>query len=252
MMLRPRRSPITRPRWRSTRSSLDTAERSIATASASSPTEHGERRRRPSMRTRLGVASACIVSATSAVVASSNRSPVPARIRRSPPSGLKRSRSLAQVQQLDRTLAHATQAYDLASLRLSHVRDDIRENTQRLSIASSNLRRAQRNLSTRLVEIYVAGQGDSTLEVFLGATSADDLLSRIDSADRVAREDASVLRQVTAFRKEVRERQARLRETKRKVSQLSRATSSSSTGLGTKGCTSATTNSFTRPTQATS
>jgi hypothetical protein len=178
--------------------------------------------------------------------------PRPARIRRSPPSGLKRSRSLAQVQQLDRTLAHATQAYDLASLRLSHVRDDIRENTQRLSIASSNLRRAQRNLSTRLVEIYVAGQGDSTLEVFLGATSADDLLSRIDSADRVAREDASVLRQVTAFRKEVRERQARLRETKRKVSQLSRATSSSSTGLGTKGCTSATTNSFTRPTQATS
>jgi peptidoglycan DL-endopeptidase CwlO len=127
---------------------------------------------------------------------------------------------LAQVQQLDRTLAHATQAYDLASLRLSHVRDDIRENTQRLSIASSNLRRARRNLSTRLVEIYVAGQGDSTLEVFLGATSVDDLLSRIDSADRVAREDASVLRQVTAFRKEVRERQARLRETKRRVSQL--------------------------------
>jgi cell wall-associated NlpC family hydrolase len=127
---------------------------------------------------------------------------------------------LAQVQQLDRTLAYATQAYDLASLRLNHVRDDIRENTKQLSIASSNLRRAQRNLSTRLVEIYVAGQGDPTLEVFLGATSVDDLLSRIDSADRAAQEDASVLRQVTAFRKEVRERQARLRETKRKVSQL--------------------------------
>jgi peptidoglycan DL-endopeptidase CwlO len=127
---------------------------------------------------------------------------------------------LAQVQQLDRTLAYATQAYDLASLRLTHVRDDIRENTKRLSIASSNLRRAQRNLSTRLVEIYVAGQGDSTLEVFLGASSVDDLLSRIDSADRVVQQDARVLRQVTAFRKEVRERQARLRETKKKVSQL--------------------------------
>jgi cell wall-associated NlpC family hydrolase len=127
---------------------------------------------------------------------------------------------LAQVQQLDRTLAYATQTYDLASLRLSHVRNDIRENTRRLSIASSSLRRAQRNLSTRLVEVYVSGQDDSTLEVFLNATSVDDPLGRIDSADRIAEEDATVLRQVTAFRKEVRARQARLREAKRKVSQL--------------------------------
>ncbi len=127
---------------------------------------------------------------------------------------------LAQVQQLDRTLAFATQAYDRASLRLSRVRDDIRENRQRLAIASRNLGRAQRQVSGRLVELYMSGQEDSTLEVFLGASSVDDLLSRIDNADRVAQEDTRTLRQLTAFRREVRERQARLREARRKVSHL--------------------------------
>jgi peptidoglycan DL-endopeptidase CwlO len=127
---------------------------------------------------------------------------------------------LAQVQQLDRTLAFATQAYDRASLRLQRVRDDIRENTRRLAIASRNLRLGQRQLSARLVDLYVSGQADSTLEVFLGAASVEDLVNRIDGADRVAEQDASILRQLTAFRAEVQSRQVRLREARRKVSQL--------------------------------
>ena len=52
-----------------------TAERSIETASASSPTEQGARRSRPRIRTRLGAARACIVCATSRAVAASS-SPV--------------------------------------------------------------------------------------------------------------------------------------------------------------------------------
>jgi peptidoglycan DL-endopeptidase CwlO len=127
---------------------------------------------------------------------------------------------LAQVQQLDRTLAFATQAYDRASLHLHRVRDDIRKNTRRLAIASTNLRRGQRQLSVRVVELYVSGQEDSTLEVFLGAASVDDLVNRIDGADRVAEQDARILRQLMAFRAEVQRRQVRLREARREVSQL--------------------------------
>jgi hypothetical protein len=55
----------------STRSWWDTAEPSIATASASSFTVHGASRSRASIRTRLGAASACIVSATCCAVSES-------------------------------------------------------------------------------------------------------------------------------------------------------------------------------------
>lgn len=127
---------------------------------------------------------------------------------------------LAQVQQLDRTLGFATQAYDLASLRLRRVNSDIHENTRNLVIASRNLHRAQRTVSARLVDLYLSGGENSTLEVLVGATSLDEVLSRIDAADRIAQADSLLLGQLTTFRTEVRRRQARLREAKRKVSEL--------------------------------
>src|SRR6202046_3189769 len=64
MTCRPSRSPTTSPRWRRTRSCWDTADCSISTSPARWPTEHGPAARRLRIRTRLGVASACIVSAT--------------------------------------------------------------------------------------------------------------------------------------------------------------------------------------------
>src|SRR5438876_663203 len=61
----PSRRPVTRPRWRRTRSWCETADGSSCTSSARSVTEHWDCRSRARMRTLLGVASACIVSATS-------------------------------------------------------------------------------------------------------------------------------------------------------------------------------------------
>ncbi|MDQ1036413.1 SAM-dependent methyltransferase [Streptomyces sp. V3I8] len=73
---RPRRSPVTSPRFRSSRSWCEHADCSRSAASASSPTAHGPSRRRARMRSRDGVARAWSVAATSAAPTASSRSRV--------------------------------------------------------------------------------------------------------------------------------------------------------------------------------
>lgn len=119
---------------------------------------------------------------------------------------------LAQVQQIDANLEHAVEAYNLANVKLDRIRNDIRQNRRELAVARSNLDRAQGALSSRLVAIYTAGDNDSTLEILLGARSLDDLLSRIDTANRVSDQDGRVMREVRDFRAEVIRRRGALRE----------------------------------------
>jgi cell wall-associated NlpC family hydrolase len=101
---------------------------------------------------------------------------------------------------------------DLANVKLDRIRNDIRQNRRELAVARSNLDRAQGALSSRLVAIYTAGDSDSTLEILLGARSLDDLLSRIDTVNRVSDQDGRVMREVRDFRAEVIRRRGALRE----------------------------------------
>jgi peptidoglycan DL-endopeptidase CwlO len=117
---------------------------------------------------------------------------------------------LAQVEQLDRSLDRAIQAYDAATERLQQVKADLQANQRQLGIARTSLRRSRNTLSRRLVELYTSGGGDASLEVLLGAANLDDLLNRLDAQDRVASQDATVLRQVTRFKTEVERRQRHL------------------------------------------
>jgi cell wall-associated NlpC family hydrolase len=59
--------------------------------------------------------------------------------------------------------------------------------------------------------MYTSGSEDSGLEVLLGASSIDDLISRIDTANRVSDQSTEVLRQVKVYRRVVKERRARLK-----------------------------------------
>ena len=127
---------------------------------------------------------------------------------------------LGQIQQLDSSLERAIEAYNLANVRLNRIRRDLATNTHKLAVARHSLSNARAQLSSRLVSIYMSGGQDSTLAVLLGASNLDDLLNRMDAADRVAQQDAVVLRQVTRLRAEVQRRQQNLRhanETQKQV-----------------------------------
>lgn len=118
---------------------------------------------------------------------------------------------LGQVQQLDASLAHATQAYDLANERLNRVRKALKENGKNLAIARASLKRAQHHYAARVLDLYTSGGGDSGLDVLVGATSLDDLLDRLNTANRIAFADQQIVLQVRRFRDEVQRRQARLK-----------------------------------------
>jgi peptidoglycan DL-endopeptidase CwlO len=118
---------------------------------------------------------------------------------------------LGEIQQLDSSLERAVEAYDLANVKLRHIKDDLAQNTHSLAVAKVSLKRANRQLSSRLVDLYTSQGQDSTLAVLLGSSSLDDLLNRMDAVDRVSQQDSIVLKQVVQLRQEVQQRQRELK-----------------------------------------
>jgi peptidoglycan DL-endopeptidase CwlO len=129
---------------------------------------------------------------------------------------------MGQVQQLDASLERVIQAYDLATIKLNKVRADFKANHAQLQIAKQSLKRAQSALSARLVSLYTSGGQSDSLEVLLGASSLDDLVSRFNTANRISSQDTQVLAQVAHFDKEVKAREVRLKHAKAEAAALVR------------------------------
>ncbi len=117
---------------------------------------------------------------------------------------------LAQINQLDISLGKAVEAYDAATVKLQDIRKELSVNHFEMRVARKNLTAAEGRLAARLRDLYISGGGDSTLEVLLGAKSLDDVINRIDTANRVSDQDAQVLREVKLFKRQMAERGAAL------------------------------------------
>jgi cell wall-associated NlpC family hydrolase len=119
---------------------------------------------------------------------------------------------MAQVDQLDMDLATTIESWNYANIELDSIDADLEKNGRHLVAAKKSLVVAQRRIATRLRELYVNGSGDSTLEVLLGASSLDDIVSRLNAIERVSSQDARVLREVKAFKKQVEDSRDRLQK----------------------------------------
>src|SRR5689334_8339854 len=117
---------------------------------------------------------------------------------------------MSQIQGLDANLEHAIEAYNSANDKLAGIENDLRTNKAELKLAKANLKHSQRQLNAHLVAMYTSGNPDTGLEVLLGATSMDDLLSRIDTVNRVSDQTADVLRQVKVFSAKAKQERQRL------------------------------------------
>lgn len=106
-----------------------------------------------------------------------------------------------QVQSLDENLGRDDELIDLANLRLAQVESQQRLNRHELDVAQLNLARSQKMIAARLVSMYTTPQA-SSLETILGATSLNDLLTRVDDSNRVSSLDTQVIGQVENFRAE--------------------------------------------------
>jgi peptidoglycan DL-endopeptidase CwlO len=120
-------------------------------------------------------------------------------------------RVLGQIQQIDRSLGPAVEAYNLANVRLQKIEGDLQENKQQLKLTRANLKIAQDSLAARLVTAYTSTQDNSTLSVLLGSTSFEDLLNRIEAVNSTSQQDASIVRQVTSFKAAIKKNRIALR-----------------------------------------
>ncbi len=127
---------------------------------------------------------------------------------------------LAELQQLNGRLGKAVEAYDGATYKLGQIRAQLVVNRGEMKVARSNLRIADSRLARHLRDLYISGGSDSTLEVILGAKSLDDVISRLDTANRLSSEDAQVLGAVRTFRGVVEREGAALRKARAAQSRL--------------------------------
>jgi cell wall-associated NlpC family hydrolase len=94
-------------------------------------------------------------------------------------------------------------------VRLDQIQHDLATNRARLEVARKNLTKARARVSARVVALYTTEQPDA-LSVILGAASLGDLIERLDSASRIAEDDARIAAEVTRYRNEVQKHQAEL------------------------------------------
>ena len=116
---------------------------------------------------------------------------------------------LAQIQAMDAQMEKAVEAYNAANVRLDQIKHDLEVNQARLQTAKKNLVKARAQVSARLVALYTSDEPD-TLSIIFGSSSLGDLIERIDSANRIADEDARIAAEVKQYRNEVQTRQQAL------------------------------------------
>jgi cell wall-associated NlpC family hydrolase len=126
---------------------------------------------------------------------------------------------LAEIQQMDADLEKVIEAYNAAQVRLDQIEAEQAENRRHLEVAKANYADAQAALAKRLVALY-QGEDASVLEVMLGSESLPDLLDRLDTINRVSDQDVRIVEEITAYRAEVKRREAELEQAQTEQQQV--------------------------------
>jgi cell wall-associated NlpC family hydrolase len=119
---------------------------------------------------------------------------------------------LAEVESMNHELEATIEAWHGANIELDRIDKDLASNAKHLSAAKKSLGVAQQRIQERLRDLYVNGEGDSTLEVLLGSRSLDDIIARLDAIERVSSQDTQILKTVRQYRMEVETRRENLQE----------------------------------------
>ena len=106
------------------------------------------------------------------------------------------------VDQLDEELSAAAEDYDFASQQLEDTQAAIKKTQKQLTQSQGDLAAVQTRLSQRVVEIYKSGDL-SMLNVLMNSDSFTDLIGRYEQLQRLSKQDAQLLGQVTDYKTQV-------------------------------------------------
>ena len=119
---------------------------------------------------------------------------------------------MAELQNLDANLGVAIEAYNGATVELDRIDGELDVNAKHLVVARKSLNVAQRRIAERLRDLYVNGDGDTTLDVLLGSRSLDDVIARVDAIQRVSSQDSRILAEVKEYRRQVQSHRVKLKD----------------------------------------
>lgn len=113
------------------------------------------------------------------------------------------------IAQLDEEMSAVTEDYDYANQQLQDTQAAVKKTQTLLAQSQDDLTTVQQRLNRRVVDIYKSG--DLTmLSVLLNATSFSDLIGRYEQLQRLSKQDADLLKQVTDYTNQVATHKAEL------------------------------------------
>jgi peptidoglycan hydrolase CwlO-like protein len=115
----------------------------------------------------------------------------------------------AQLKELTAQAQLLREQYESAATQLAQTQTEAAENASLLAQAQEDQANAENALNDRLAEIYKQGRG-GTLDLLLSSSSWSDLLERMTLLERISKQDTDLVRQVTAFRAQVADRETKL------------------------------------------
>ncbi len=118
---------------------------------------------------------------------------------------------LEQVQELDGQVGAAAERYNGANYRLETLGTRLREARTDLKRSRVQLGSARSRAGERLVQLYVDGSGGDALDLILGSDSLADMIDRLDTADRVAAQDARLVSDLNGLAHRTQKREAQIK-----------------------------------------
>jgi cell wall-associated NlpC family hydrolase len=111
-------------------------------------------------------------------------------------------RAWDEIQQMDIKLEKVVQQYDYESMRLQETTHQLSRTKYSLKLARQSLHRARHALALRAIDVYQEQNTDanSTVAILFQATSIQDMVNRVEAAQRISDHDAEVVKQVTTLR----------------------------------------------------
>ncbi|MBA3475626.1 MAG: C40 family peptidase [Actinobacteria bacterium] len=116
---------------------------------------------------------------------------------------------LSQVQELDAEVGAAAERFNGANYKLDQLASRLRETRLDLKRSRQQLGAARGHAGERLVQLYMNGAGQSTLEIILGAESLSEVLDAVEANERILEQDTRIIGDVKrlSVRTKKRERQ---------------------------------------------
>jgi cell wall-associated NlpC family hydrolase len=120
---------------------------------------------------------------------------------------------------LNNQIEPAIEAYNQASQELIGVQAQITDNENQIAATKSNIKRGQRDLASKLVMAYRAGDPDA-VAAMLSAGSLENMLGSVDVLRRSSSQLSSVIVQLRLSRADLTKREKALQKAERRAAQL--------------------------------